>query len=267
MPTISGLRRRGYTPEAIRDFCERIGVSKANSVVDFALLEACIREDLNKKAPRAMAVLRPIKLIIDNYPEDKVEQIEVEVNPENPEMGKRTVEFSRELYIEEDDFMEDAPKKYFRLSPGREVRLKSAYYVTCTSCEKDEDGNIIAVHCTYDPETRGGDSPDGRKVKGTIHWVAVPTARQVECRLYENIVDEEKGKMNEDGSLNLNPNSLTVLKDCYVEENLADAKAYDSFQFVRNGYFCIDAKDSTPDALVFNRIVSLKSSFKLPKAE
>ena len=264
MSTLCGMRRRGYTPEAIRDFCERIGVSKANSVVDFALLEACIREDLNKKAPRAMAVLRPIKLIIDNYPEDKVEQIEVEVNPENPEMGKRTVEFSRELYIEEDDFMEDAPKKYFRLSPGREVRLKSAYYVTCTSCEKDEDGNIIAVHCTYDPETRGGDSPDGRKVKGTIHFVSAAHAIDAEVRLYDRLFTVENPSDEtgvNDFTDNLNKDSMIVLKNAKLESNLTNLSVGDKFQFLRLGYFCVD-KDSTPEKPVFNRTVALKDSWK-----
>ena len=264
MSTLCGMRRRGYTPEAIRDFCERIGVSKANSVVDFALLEACIREDLNKKAPRAMAVLRPIKLIIDNYPEDKVEQIEVEVNPENPEMGKRTVEFSRELYIEEDDFMEDAPKKYFRLSPGREVRLKSAYYVTCTSCEKDENGNIIAVHCTYDPETRGGDSPDGRKVKGTIHFVSAAHAIDAEVRLYDRLFTVENPSDEtgvNDFTDNLNKDSMIVLKNAKLESNLTNLSVGDKFQFLRLGYFCVD-KDSTSEKPVFNRTVALKDSWK-----
>ena len=263
MSTLCGMRRRGYTPEAIRDFCERIGVSKANSVVDFALLEACIREDLNKKAPRAMAVLRPIKLIIDNY-EDKVEQIEVEVNPENPEMGKRTVEFSRELYIEEDDFMEDAPKKYFRLSPGREVRLKSAYYVTCTSCEKDEDGNIIAVHCTYDPETRGGVSPDGRKVKGTIHFVSAAHAIDAEVRLYDRLFTVENPSDEtgvNDFTDNLNKDSMIVLKNAKLESNLTNLSVGDKFQFLRLGYFCVD-KNSTPEKPVFNRTVALKDSWK-----
>ena len=261
---IQKLVSGGYTPEAIRDFCERIGVSKANSVVDFALLEACIREDLNKKAPRAMAVLRPIKLIIDNYPEDKVEQIEVEVNPENPEMGKRTVEFSRELYIEEDDFMEDAPKKYFRLSPGREVRLKSAYYLTCTSCEKDEDGNIIAVHCTYDPETRGGDSPDGRKVKGTIHFVSAAHAIDAEVRLYDRLFTVENPSDEtgvNDFTDNLNKDSMIVLKNAKLESNLTNLSVGDKFQFLRLGYFCVD-KDSTPEKPVFNRTVALKDSWK-----
>ena len=262
--SIAALRRRGYTPEAIKMFVEMVGVSKANSSVDYAMLEYCIREDLKLKKPRMMAILNPVKLVIDNYPEGQAEMLEVPNNLENPELGDRKVPFGRELYIEREDFMEEPPKKYFRMFPGNEVRLMGAYFVKCTGCEKDADGNITVVHGTYDPETKSGSGFEGRKVKGTIHWVAVPTAKKVECRLYENIVDEEKGVYNEDGSLNLNPNSLTVLKDCYVEENLADAKAYDSFQFVRQGFFCVDAKDSTPEHLVFNRIVSLKSSFKLP---
>ena len=263
--SIAALRRRGYTPEAIKMFVEMVGVSKANSSVDYAMLEYCIREDLKLKKPRMMAVLNPVKLVIDNYPEGQVEMLDVPNNLENPELGDRKVPFGRELYIEREDFMEEPPKKYFRMFPGNEVRLMGAYFVKCTGCEKDADGNITVVHGTYDPETKSGSGFEGRKVKGTIHWVAVPTARQVECRLYENIVDEEKGKLNEDGSLNLNPHSLVVLKECYVEPSLKDAKAYDSFQFVRNGFFCVDAKDSTPEHLVFNRIVSLKSSFKLPK--
>lgn len=261
--SIAALRRRGYTPESIRKFVELVGVSKANSSVDYAMLEYCIREDLKLKKPRMMAVLDPIKLVINNYPEGQVEELDVPNNLENPELGDRKVSFARELYIEREDFMEEPPKKYFRLFPGNEVRLMGAYFVTCTGCEKDEEGNVTVVHATYDPETKSGSGFTGRKVKGTIHWVAVPTAQKAECRLYENIVDEEKGKLNEDGSLNLNPNSLTVLKDCYVEPAFADAKAYDSYQFVRNGFFCIDCKDSTPEHLVFNRIVSLKSSFKI----
>lgn len=264
--SIAALRRRGFTPESIKMFVDLCGVSKANSSVDYAMLEYCIREDLKMKKPRMMAVLDPLKLVIDNYPEDQIEYLDVANNMENPELGSRKVPFGRELYIEREDFMEVPPKKYKRLYPDNEVRLMNAYFVKCTGFEKDENGNITVVHCTYDPESKGGNSPDGRKVKGTIHWVAQKTAVNVECRLYENIVDEEKGVYNkEDGSLNLNPNSLVVLKDCYVEPALAQAEAYDSFQFVRNGYFCIDAKDSKPDALVFNRIVSLKSSFKLPK--
>ena len=263
--SIAALRRRGYTPEAIKMFVEMVGVSKANSSVDYAMLEYCIREDLKLKKPRMMAILNPVKLVIDNYPEGQVEMLDVPNNLENPELGDRKVPFGRELYIEREDFMEEPPKKYFRMFPGNEVRLMGAYFVKCTGCEKDADGNITVVHGTYDPETKSGSGFEGRKVKGTIHWVAVPTARQVECRLYENIVDEEKGKLNDDGSLNLNPNSLIVLKECYVEPALAEGKAYDSYQFVRNGFFCVDCKDSTPQKPVFNRIVSLKSSFKLPK--
>ncbi len=263
--SIAALRRRGYTPEAIKMFVEMVGVSKANSSVDYAMLEYCIREDLKLKKPRMMAVLNPVKLVIDNYPEGQVEMLDVPNNLENPELGDRKVPFGRELYIEREDFMEEPPKKYFRMFPGNEVRLMGAYFVKCTGCEKDADGNITVVHGTYDPETKSGSGFEGRKVKGTIHWVAVPTARQAECRLYENIVDEEKGKLNEDGSLNLNPHSLVVLKECYVEPALAEGKAYDSYQFVRNGFFCVDCKDSTSENPVFNRIVSLKSSFKLPK--
>ena len=263
--SIAALRRRGYTPEAIKMFVEMVGVSKANSSVDYAMLEYCIREDLKLKKPRMMAILNPVKLVIDNYPEGQVEMLDVPNNLENPELGDRKVPFGRELYIEREDFMEEPPKKYFRMFPGNEVRLMGAYFVKCTGCEKDADGNITVVHGTYDPETKSGSGFEGRKVKGTIHWVAVPTARHVECRLYENIVDEEKGKLNEDGSLNLNPNSLVVLKECYVEPALAEGEAYDSYQFVRNGFFCVDCKDSTPQKPVFNRIVSLKSSFKLPK--
>lgn len=264
--SIAALRRRGFTPESLKMFIDMCGVSKAQSSVDYAMLEYCIREDLKLKKARMMAVLNPIKLIIDNYPEGEVEYLDVPNNLENEELGTRKVPFCRELYIERDDFMEEPPKKYFRLFPGNEVRLMSAYFVKCESFVKDENGNVTEVHCTYDPETKSGSGFTGRKVKGTIHWVAAPYAQKAEVRLYENLVDEEKGVYNkEDGSLNLNPNSLTILKDCYVEPSFADAKAYDSFQFVRNGYFCIDAKDSAPDAPVFNRIVSLKSSFKLPK--
>ena len=263
--SIAALRRRGYTPESIRRFVELLGVSKANSSVDYAMLEYCIREDLKLKKARMMAVLDPVKLVIDNYPEGQMEELDVPNNLENPELGSRKVPFGRELYIEREDFMEEPPKKYFRMFPGNEVRLMGAYFVKCTGCEKDADGNVTVVHGTYDPETKSGSGFEGRKVKGTIHWVAVPTAKKVECRLYENIVDEEKGKLNEDGSLNLNPNSLTVLPDCYVEPALGEAESYDSFQFVRNGYFCVDCKDSTKEKPVFNRIVSLKSSFKLPK--
>ena len=263
--SIAALRRRGYTPESIKRFVELVGVSKANSSVDYAMLEYCIREDLKLKKSRMMAVLDPVKLVIDNYPEGQVEELDVPNNLENPELGSRKVPFSREVYIEREDFMEEPPKKYVRMVPGNEVRLMGAYFVKCTGCEKDENGNVTVVHGTYDPETKSGSGFEGRKVKGTIHWVAVPTAKKIECRLYENIVDEEKGKLNADGTLNLNPNSLTVLKECYGEPALAQAEAYDSFQFVRNGYFCADCKDSTKENPVFNRIVSLKSSFKLPK--
>ena len=263
--SIAALRRRGYTPDAIRNFVKLAGVSKADSSIESAMLEYCIREDLKLKKSRIMAILDPIKLIIDNYPKGQSELCTMPNNLENPELGEREIEFGRELYIEREDFMEVPPKKYFRLFPGNEVRLMGAYFVTCTSVEKDENGEIVAVHATYDPATKSGSGFSERKVKGTIHWVNAKTALKAEMRLYENIVDEEKGKLDENGNLNLNPNSLTILKDCYVEPCLKDAKAYDSFQFVRNGFFCVDAKDSKPDALVFNRIVSLKSSFKLPK--
>lgn len=262
--TIAALRRRGYTPEALRMFVELVGVSKANSSVDYAMLEYCIREDLKLKRPRMMAVLDPVKLIIDNYPEGQTEMLSIPNNLENPEMGEREVPFSRELYIEREDFMENPPKKYFRLFPGNEVRLMGAYFVTCTGFEKDENGNVTEIHCTYDPETKSGSGFTGRKVKGTIHWVSAPTAGKVECRLYENIVDEEKGKLNADGTLNLNLNSKTITT-AYVEPKLMEAKAYDSFQFMRNGYYCVDCKDSKEGQPVYNRIVSLKSSFKLPK--
>ena len=263
--SIAALRRRGYTPEAIRMFVDLVGVSKANSSVDYAMLEYCIREDLKLKKPRMMAILDPVKLVIDNYPDDTIEYLDAPNNLENPELGERKLPFGKELYIEREDFMEEPVKKYFRLFPGNEVRLMNAYFVTCTGCEKDENGNVTVVHCTYDPETKSGSGFTARKVKGTIHWVAARTAVTVECRLYENIVDEEKGKLNEDGSLNLNPNSLAIIKNCYVEPALAEAKPYDSYQFVRNGFFCADCKDSTPEHLVFNRIVSLKSSFKIAK--
>ena len=265
--SIAALRRRGFTPESIKMFVELCGVSKAQSSVCYDMLEYCIREDLKLKRPRMMAVLDPVKLIIDNYPEEQMEELEIENNLENPELGTRKVPFGRELYINRDDFMENPPRKYFRLFPGNEVRLMGAYFVTCTGCEKDEAGNVTAVHCTYDPETKCGSGFTGRKVKGTIHWVAAKTAFRAQVRLYENIIDEEKGVYNEDGSLNLNPNSLTVLDDCYLEPALKEAKAYDSYQFVRTGFFCADCRDSKPGAPVFNRIVSLKSSFKLPKPE
>jgi len=265
--SISALRRRGFTPESIRAFVEMCGVSKANSIADYAALEYCIREDLKTKAPRMMAILDPVKLVIDNYPEGQIEWLDAPLNLDNEELGTRKVPFGRELYIEREDFMEEPPKKYFRMFPGNEVRLMNAYFVKCTGCVKDENGNIIEVHGTYDPETKGGNSNDGRKVKGTIHFVEATQAVKAEVRLYENIIDEEKGVYNEDGSLNLNPESINVLKECYLEPEFAGAKAYDRFQFVRQGFFCVDSKDSTPDNLVFNRIVSLKSSFVLPKKE
>ena len=261
--SIAALRRRGYTPESIKRFVELVGVSKANSSVDSAMLEYCIREDLKLSRARMMAVLKPLKLIIDNYPEGQIEELEMPNNLENLELGNRTLPFGRELWIEEDDFREEPPKKYFRLFPGNEVRLMGAYFVKCVGVDKDENGKVIAVHCTYDPETKSGTGFEGRKVKGTIHWVNASTAVNAECRLYENLVDEEKGKLDEDGNLNLNPNSRVILKDCKLEPNFEGAKAYDSYQFVRNGFFCVDSKDSTPENLVFNRIVSLKSSFKL----
>jgi glutaminyl-tRNA synthetase len=261
--SIAALRRRGYTPESIQNFVELCGVSKANSSVDYAMLEYCIREDLKMKRPRMMAILDPVKVVIDNYPEGQTEYLTVENNLENPELGSRQVPFTRELYIEREDFMEEPPKKYFRMFPGNEVRLMNAYFVKCVGLEKDENGKITTIHCTYDPASRGGNSPDGRKVKGTIHWVSAEHAKEVTVRLYENIVNEELGVYNEDGSLNLNPNSLTV-QTGVVEPALAEAKAGESFQFVRQGFFCADAKDSKPGQPVFNRIVSLKSSYKLP---
>ena len=263
--SIAALRRRGFTPESIKNFVELCGISKSNSSVDYAMLEYCIREDLKTKKPRMMAVLDPIKLVIDNYPEDQVEWFDVVNNIENEELGSRKVPFCKELYIEREDFMEEPPKKYFRLFPGNEVRLMHSYFVKCVDYEKDENGNVTVVHCTYDPETRSGNNFTARKVKGTIHWVSARHAIEAEVRLYENIVDEEKGKLNEDGSLNLNLNSLTVLKKCYLEQGLADAEPEDKFQFVRQGYFCADIKDYTKEKPVYNRIVSLKSSFKLPK--
>lgn len=263
--SIAALRRRGFTPEAIRRFVELCGVSKANSSADYAMLEYCVREDLKLKKSRMMAVLNPIKLVIDNYPEGQTEMLTAANNMENPDLGTHEVPFERELYIEREDFMEEPPKKYFRLFPGNEVRLMHAYFVKCVGFEKDENGNVTVVHCTYDPETKAGSGFSGRKVKGTIHWVPVHSAVKVQARLYENIVDEEKGVYNEeDGSLNLNPDSLTLLDNCYIEPAIAGAKVYDSFQFVRNGFFCVDYKDSGEKGLVFNRIVSLKSSFKLP---
>ncbi len=263
--SIAALRRRGFTPESIQRFVDLCGVSKANSSAEYSMLEYCIREDLKLKRPRVMAALDPVKLVIDNYPEGQTEMLTVANNLENESLGSREIPFEKELYIDRDDFMEEPPKKYFRLYPGNEVRLMHAYFVTCTGYEKDENGNVTVVHCTYDPASKGGNSPDGRKVKGTIHWVPASKSIKAQVRLYENIIDEEKGVYNEDGSLNLNPDSLTVLKECRIEPSVADSAAYDSFQFVRQGFFCVDCKDSKPDALVFNRIVSLKSSYVLPK--
>lgn len=260
--SITALRRRGFTSSSIRKFMELAGVSKSNSSVDYAMLEYCIREDLKMTQPRMMAVLDPIKLVITNYPEGQVEYLDVPNNQENPEMGTRKVPFARELYIEREDFMIDPPRKYFRLFPGNEVRLMSAYFVKCEDYVTDENGNVTEVHCTYDPETKSGLGFTGRKVKGTIHWVAAPTAGKAEVRLYENLVDEEKGVYNEDGSVNINPDSLKILKECYVEPALMEAEPNDKFQFMRTGYFCVDTKDTTPENKVFNRIVSLKSSYR-----
>ena len=260
--SIAALRRRGFTRESIKMFMELVGVSKSQSSADYAMLEYCIREDLRLKANRMMAVLDPIKLIIDNYPEGQVEYFDIDNNQEDESAGKRQVAFSRELYIEREDFMEEPPKKYFRLFPGNEVRLKGAYFVKCVDYKKDENGVVTEIHCTYDPETRSGSGFEGRKVKGTIHWVSAESAVDAEVRLYENIVDEEKGKLNEDGTLNYNPNSLTVLKNCKLEAALGEVVKGDKFQFLRHGYFCVDEKDTTEDHLVFNRIVSLKSSYK-----
>lgn len=260
MPTLSGLRRRGYTPSSVRDFCERIGVAKTNSMVDYALLEHCIREDLNAHAPRMMAVLKPLKVIIDNYPENEAEWFDVENNPESPEMGSRKVPFTRELYIEQEDFMENPPSKFFRLAPGREVRLKNAYFVKCEIVVKDAEGNITELHCTYDPESKGGNSPDGRKVKGTLHWVSAEHALNAEIRLYDHLFTEQDPGAADDLHAIINPNSLEILKDCKVEPNLADTKAGDHYQFLRMGYFCTDL-DSTADKLVFNRTVGLKDSW------
>ena len=260
--SITALRRRGFTSSSIRKFMELAGVSKSNSSVDYAMLEYCIREDLKMTQPRMMAILDPIKLVITNYPEDQIEYLDVPNNQENPEMGTRKVPFGRELYIERDDFMIEPPRKYFRLFPGNEVRLMSAYFVTCQEYITDENGKVTEIHCTYDPETKSGSGFTGRKVKGTIHWVAASTAAKAEVRLYENLVDEEKGVYNEDKSVNINPDSLKVLKDCYVEPALAEAEPGDRFQFMRTGYFCVDTKDTTKEHIVFNRIVSLKSSYR-----
>ena len=264
--SISGLRRRGYTPESIKMFVDLAGVSKAQSIAELPMLEYCIREDLKLKKPRLMAILDPVKLVIDNYPEGQIEWLDAANNLENEALGSRKLPFGRELFIEREDFMEDPPKKYYRLFPGNEVRLMNAYFVTCTGFEKDEDGNVTVIHCTYDPATKSGSGFEGRKVKGTIHWVEATQAGRATVRLYENIVDEENGMFKEDGTLNLNPNSLVVRENCPVEPALMEAKAGEQFQFVRNGFFCADYKDSKEGAPVFNRIVSLKSSFKLPKA-
>ncbi len=266
--SISGLRRRGFTPGSIKKFVEISGISKSQGSSDYAALEYCIREDLKPACSRMMAVLDPVKLVIDNWPQNEdgtpvIEYLDAPNNLENPELGERKLPFSGELYIEREDFMEEPPKKYYRLFPGNEVRLMYAYFVTCTGCEKDADGNVTVVHCTYDPETKSGSGFEGRKVKGTIHWVEATTACSLEVRLYENIIDEEKGVYNEDGSLNLNPNSLTIVR-AVGEPALLEAKPFDRFQFVRNGYFCVDCKDSAEGAPVYNRIVGLKSSFKLP---
>ena len=263
--SIAGLRRRGFTPESIQNFVRLTGISKSNASIEYAQLEYCIREDLKQRDVRVMAVLHPLKLVIDNYPEGQTEELPVQNNVENEALGERNVKFSHELYIEEEDFVVDPPKKYKRLYPGNEVRLMNAYFVTCTGYDTDEDGNVTCVHCTYDPESRGGNSPDGRKVRGTIHWVDAASAAKVEVRQFENLVDEELGVYNEDGSINLNPNSKTVLTDCYVEPWLLDAKAYDSFQFVRDGFYCVDSRDSKEGQPVFNRVVSLKSSYKMPE--
>ena len=260
MITLCGMRRRGYSAAAVRDFIDRVGVSKADSTVDYGLLEACVRDDLNAKAPRAMAVLRPLKVVIDNYPEGQSEEFDVELHPDHPEFGTRKVTFSRELYVEQDDFMAEPVKKYFRLFPGNEVRFKSAYFVKCNSYETDEDGNVTCLHCTYDPESRGGNSPDGRKVKGTIHWVNANDCKECEVRLYDRLFNAEEPGKNGDYIDDLNPNSLEVIENCLLEGGFEDAKPGDTFQFMRNGYFCVD-KDSTEDKLVFNRTVALNSSW------
>lgn len=264
MATLSGMRRRGYPPAAIRDFCERIGVSKAYSVVDYGLLESCVRDRLNADAPRAMAVLRPLKVIIDNYPEGQTETLEVENNPDRPELGARKVTFSRELFVEQEDFMVEPVKKYFRLFPGNEVRLKSAYFVTCTGYEADENGNVTCLHCTYDPESKGGNSPDGRKVKGTLHWVSAADCVEAEVRLYDRLFRTENPADTESFEENINPDSLVTLTDCRLEGSLRDAKGGDAFQFMRQGYFCVDP-DSTPEHPVFNRTVALNSSWEKKK--
>ncbi len=262
MVTLCGLRRRGYPAEAIKDFIVRVGVAKADSIVDFGLLEACCRDALNASAPRAMAVLRPLKVIIDNYPEGKTEDIMVDIHPDKPELGKRAVKFSKEIFVERDDFMAEPVKKYFRLFPGNEVRLKGAYYVTCTGYETDENGEVTCLHCTYDPESRGGETPDGRKVRGTLHWVGASDAVKCEIRLYDRLfnVENPAGEKENDYLSNINPDSLKVVDGCLLEGGLADCKPGDTFQFMRQGYFCVD-KDSTPEKIIFNRTVALNSSW------
>jgi glutaminyl-tRNA synthetase len=271
MPTLCGLRRRGYTPESIRDFCDRIGIAKSNSVVDVALLEHCIREDLNERAPRVMVVLNPLRVVIDNYPEDNVEHFEIENHPFKPEYGSRKVPFSRVVYIERDDFREDPPKKFYRLSPGREVRLKGAYYITCTDVVRDEEtGEVLELHCTYDPESRGGSTPDGRKVRGTLHWVSAPHALEAEVRRYDRLfaeVDPYDVEEGEDFTANLNPNSLTILSACKVEPGIADDPVGTRYQFFRQGYFCVDP-DTTEELMIFNETVPLRDTWaKIAKAQ
>ena len=263
MPTISGMRRRGYSPSGIRQFCKVIGINKFNSTVDVALLEHCLREDLNRSSPRVMAVLHPLKVVIDNYPENQVEQMDAVNNPEDPSAGTRKVPFSKVLYIEQEDFMENPPKKFFRLAPGREVRLRYAYFITCTNVVKDASGQIVELHCTYDPATKGGDAPDGRKVKATLHWVSASHSLKAEVRLYDSLFTRENPDEAEEGkdfTANLNPNSLEILTECFVEPSLAQAKPMDRFQFERLGYFCVDP-DSKPSRLVFNRTVTLKDAW------
>ena len=270
MPTISGMRRRGYSPAAIRNFCKRIGVNKFNSTIDIALLEHCLREDLNKTSPRVMAVLKPLKVIIDNYPEGKTEELEAVNNPEEAAAGMRKVPFSRQLYIEQEDFMEEPPKKFYRLAPGREVRLRYAYFITCTDAVKDESGRVVELHCTYDPATRGGDAPDGRKVKSTLHWVSAQHSLTARVQLYDHLFTKENpddAPEGEDFKSNLNPNSLQVLTNCRVEPSLADSEPLSRYQFERIGYFCVDP-DSSDDMLIFNRTVSLRDTWaKIQKAQ
>jgi len=272
MPTISGLRRRGYTPESIRNFCERIGVAKRDSMVDIALLEHSVREDLNKRAPRVMAVLRPIRLVIDNYPENKMEELEAVNNPEDPGMGTRKIPFSRVLYIEQDDFREVPPKKFFRLAPGREVRLRYAYFIKCVGVVKDEQtGEVVELHCTYDPKTRGGDAPDGRKVRATLHWVSAAHSLKAEVRLYDHLFLKANPTDEKDGAdfkTYLNPDSLVTLTSCRVEPTLKDAAPGSRYQFERLGYFCVDTVDSSNEKLVFNRTVTLRDTWaKIQKVE